>query len=83
MIPSSGIRKEELKKHRIGALLQAVSSTVTPSISILATIVTFLAYTLSGRDMLLCKIGNLRMQHYGKSGVVYIFCNFNSYYYHY
>ncbi|XP_069952910.1 ATP-binding cassette sub-family C member 12 isoform X2 [Cherax quadricarinatus] len=44
----SGIRKEELKKHRIGALLQAVSSTVTPSISILATIITFLGYTLSG-----------------------------------
>ncbi|XP_045623977.2 ATP-binding cassette sub-family C member 12 isoform X1 [Procambarus clarkii] len=44
----SGIRKEELKKHRIGALLQAVSSTVTPSISILATILTFLGYTFSG-----------------------------------
>lgn len=47
----AGIRKEELKKHRIGALLQAVSSTVTPSISILATIVTFLAYTLSGYSL--------------------------------
>ncbi|KAG7166923.1 ATP-binding cassette sub-family C member 11-like [Homarus americanus] len=29
----AAIRKEELKKHRIGALLQAVSSTVIPSIS--------------------------------------------------
>ncbi|XP_071525767.1 ATP-binding cassette sub-family C member 5-like isoform X3 [Panulirus ornatus] len=47
----SGIRKEELKKHRIGALLQAVSSTVTPSISILATIVTFLGYTFSGNPL--------------------------------
>ncbi|KAK8395732.1 hypothetical protein O3P69_005668 [Scylla paramamosain] len=47
----SGIRREELKKHRIGALLQAVSSTVTPSISILATIVTFMGYTLSGSPL--------------------------------
>ncbi|MPC26161.1 Multidrug resistance-associated protein 5 [Portunus trituberculatus] len=49
-----GIRHEELKKHRIGALLQAVSSTVTPSISILATIVTFMGYTLSGKTLCCC-----------------------------
>ncbi|XP_042225839.1 multidrug resistance-associated protein 5-like isoform X2 [Homarus americanus] len=47
----AAIRKEELKKHRIGALLQAVSSTVIPSISILAAIVTFLGYTLSGNTL--------------------------------
>ncbi|XP_068243109.1 ATP-binding cassette sub-family C member 5-like isoform X2 [Palaemon carinicauda] len=47
----AGLRKEELKKHRVGALLQAVSSTVVPSISILATIVTFLGYTLNGNRL--------------------------------
>ncbi|XP_064086924.1 ATP-binding cassette sub-family C member 5-like isoform X2 [Macrobrachium nipponense] len=47
----AGLRKEELKKHRVGALLQAVSSTVVPSISILATIVTFLGYTLTGNTL--------------------------------
>ncbi|XP_050696667.1 ATP-binding cassette sub-family C member 5-like isoform X1 [Eriocheir sinensis] len=47
----SDIRKEELKKHRVGALLQAVSSTITPSISILATIVTLMGYTLSGSPL--------------------------------
>ncbi|CAL4069089.1 unnamed protein product, partial [Meganyctiphanes norvegica] len=45
------IRKEEMHKHRIGALLQATSGTVTPSISILATIITLLGVTLSGNDL--------------------------------
>ncbi|XP_076037140.1 ATP-binding cassette sub-family C member 5-like isoform X2 [Oratosquilla oratoria] len=44
----SGIRNEEMKKHKKGALLQSVSSTVVPTISILATIITLLGYTISG-----------------------------------
>ncbi|KAK7082304.1 Multidrug resistance-associated protein 5, partial [Halocaridina rubra] len=44
----AGLRHAELKKHRVGALLQAVSSAVVPSISILATIITLLGCTSSG-----------------------------------
>ncbi|KAB7497030.1 Multidrug resistance-associated protein 5 [Armadillidium nasatum] len=44
----AAIRLEEMKRHRMGALLQAVSSTMVPSISILATICTLLGYTLAG-----------------------------------
>ncbi|MCL4122193.1 UNVERIFIED_CONTAM: hypothetical protein GTU68_014482, partial [Idotea baltica] len=44
----SEIRKEEMKRHRLGGLLQAVGSTMVPSISILASICTILGYTLTG-----------------------------------
>ncbi|CAL4079407.1 unnamed protein product, partial [Meganyctiphanes norvegica] len=47
----SEVRNQEVKKHKIAAFLQAISSTVTPSISILATIVTILGYTLFGNNL--------------------------------
>ncbi|XP_068202671.1 ATP-binding cassette sub-family C member 5-like isoform X2 [Palaemon carinicauda] len=43
------IRKCEMKKHRVGALLSSITNTLTPSIGILATIATLLSFTLTGQ----------------------------------
>ncbi|XP_068202669.1 ATP-binding cassette sub-family C member 5-like [Palaemon carinicauda] len=43
------IRKNEMDKHRIGALLSSTMNTLTPCIGILATIATLLSFTLTGQ----------------------------------
>lgn len=43
------IRKLEMKKLKKGAFVQAISSIITPSISILGTVFTILGYTLNGK----------------------------------
>ena len=48
------VRKKEIKELRKSALMQSLSSTISPSITIVAGFATFLTMTLAGRSSLLC-----------------------------
>ncbi|XP_064096372.1 ATP-binding cassette sub-family C member 12-like [Macrobrachium nipponense] len=45
----AGIREREMRKHRLAALLNSVTNTLTPSVGILATIATTLSFTFTGK----------------------------------
>ncbi|XP_066955738.1 LOW QUALITY PROTEIN: ATP-binding cassette sub-family C member 5-like [Macrobrachium rosenbergii] len=45
----AGIREREMRKHRIAALLNSITNTLTPSVGILATIATTLSFTFTGK----------------------------------
>ena len=46
------LRKDEIKALRMSALLSAITTTVSPSITIVAGFATFITMTLAGVDLL-------------------------------